>query len=547
MTRVCSFLTLAFAISLSPLSAAAQLEVTAIWNFDGRFSAADFNRVVVIVHNAGTTDYAGPLSLTAGLSERHDRSVHISAGATQQIPFHFWSSHELPHWDVEWGEEKSASVDPRRGKPMHTVRLSEELSRQPPAGIYPSPLFPADIAYIPSSVRSLTLDHVPNWTAAQLRAFIDWIHCGGTVVVVPNQWTGVPRFTGTLAFLNDTKPQTVGAGRVVDQVEEDPTTSRDQSRVSTYRPQRNLTFAELSPQRWFSSFQDRFRPNPNRPGIFLVCLVYAVVVVFGGFVVAKKSRGLLPPVALLVGSIVAATLLLWFLGRVSYDTGSMIREFIYERPISNERMAVQRIATLFSANGGRYSLATPHQAEVFGQYNNDFMATSAHDNHGSFALPLFSTANYVHRHTRAGRSVIQSVSGLPDAGTLKELHSRAMFTQTNQLPDLRVELTDHASILYGWLQLGSAIVFMTFDKGVGTPRNVYTYDEDHPVDLFFDTYNEVRFRHSMPGRGSPSPQTARPVSLELFLAFSEEGETEVNGAPIPTATTRLQHYTLLQE
>ncbi|MEM7164773.1 MAG: hypothetical protein AAF581_04875 [Planctomycetota bacterium] len=523
--------------------AAAEIEVRTFWNFDNRLVPQAFNRLLVTVHNPSTIEFHDHLVLVSGL-QQWVHEVYVSPGATQHVAFYVYSEHESwGNWMLSAARTTGQqwNADGRTGTPEDSVSLIAGAGSPLPGGGYPSALFPDDITGVPTSLTTVFIDHSPSWSRTQARAFVDWIHRGGTVIVQPDQWGEMPVFSNALELLNAPPPLFLGGGRVL---RAQPAALPTQLRA----PQHAFPVAALTPRRWTGEHQAKLRPDHPWPLITLVCFVYSVCLIIGNFILARRCRGLTLTIIGLLVTVGLATLAIYGLGRMSYDAQSALHEFVYKRPVSEGRCEITRVATLFSATGGRYEPYASQQPQLQSELSNwrridSAIATTSGT---EITLPLFSSRDFVHRSTDQMPSLLLRVGGLPTPDQLDAVGDN-LQSSFAALDEIRVELDgERPQGLVAWLQLGQFVHGLKWKDGVGRAALGSTF---HPArDVIMARAGGESHWSSAPNitlTSEPGPKCAN-TSIELFFSFENSTERAMSGRKVQVFSTHLHHHTLMQ-
>lgn len=194
------------------------------WGFDGRVVPERFNILSVLVANPTPVPFEGELALeeTRGMEQSvgapYVQPIYLAPHSARYVQFQPFVAHE-GSWLLRWGrgaKESEKLDEPRFAGPARVVLTEPESAFASRTGVrtFPDDLFPTTAAAT-DALDAVVLDHAPRWEASRREAFLDWLRRGGTVHLLHGANGQHPEFSGDLAVLNGTGPQTrVGSGTV---------------------------------------------------------------------------------------------------------------------------------------------------------------------------------------------------------------------------------------------------------------------------------------------------------------------------------------------
>ena len=219
-------------ISMWQASSALALEIREIrWGFNGKVALNRFNMLSVLVDNPLPQPFEGTLVLRKSLGgvgyidAELVEPIALAPNATKWVQFY-------PYVNSSWGnsignESWYVSVGHGERKEIptpHVAKYQRVILDDPSrAGAnvlafrhMPENLFPAFVSAT-DALQVLALDREPRtWIPAQKEALLDWLHLGGTLLIMAGPTGKAPDFTGPLAVLNSPlDDRRIGAGRIL--------------------------------------------------------------------------------------------------------------------------------------------------------------------------------------------------------------------------------------------------------------------------------------------------------------------------------------------
>ncbi len=224
---------LALAVSLAasmcrPVLAFETPDVTieeTVWGFDGQACEGLFTPLSVLVRNNTPATFEGTLRLTKSLRAVHhvdapiDREIYVGPMSTLWVQFYPYVAGDWEVYHLSWStnlEERFEVPTPRMGT-RATVLLYEPDVLAVSGGVlrrFNQDLFPPMVTAT-AGLRAVVMDAAPRWQAARREAFVDWLHRGGRVYLLPDEQGRYPQFPEALGLLNrPADTYRVGSGTV---------------------------------------------------------------------------------------------------------------------------------------------------------------------------------------------------------------------------------------------------------------------------------------------------------------------------------------------
>jgi hypothetical protein len=186
------------------------------WSFNDRPVAYQFNPVTLLVENNQATPFEGEIRFQPEsyrgkvIGLRLATTIYIAPYEKRWVQFYPYFTESNANWTVVWDEadqEKKQSFlapVPVREKTMVQLIRTGNLERLLP-GVkqFSEENFPP-LSGATDSLKSIILDHVPNWGKARRTAFLQWIYAGGTLHLFQNLNGDYPVFSESFSPLDQT-------------------------------------------------------------------------------------------------------------------------------------------------------------------------------------------------------------------------------------------------------------------------------------------------------------------------------------------------------
>ena len=201
------------------------IEGTPRWGFDGKARVNQFNLITFDIANDSDQPWEGNFQFrpTMGI---HDVDIKIIQPANfiegygrRRLQFYVYipQAHEFR---LRWGRraDQSYLVDvPKLAQDLATVQFVKGSFDSMVKGLatFDEAAFPTSVAGL-DGLGTVILDHVPNWTEPQQRAFLDWLHAGGELHLYYQSAGTYPEFSKLLTELNSPEDRfSLGSGKIV--------------------------------------------------------------------------------------------------------------------------------------------------------------------------------------------------------------------------------------------------------------------------------------------------------------------------------------------
>ncbi|HVJ69366.1 MAG TPA: hypothetical protein VM510_15380 [Caulifigura sp.] len=208
--------------------AAGELEIDikeTVWGFDGKTVREAFVPLSILVQNQGSKPISGAFRLTRMVPRDAAREPQVEVPFdvppfeerwVQMAPF---IVDEYIPYELRWGPRDKQKIElpqARIGDPAIVLLTNPNDRPRPSGGLrrFRTNLFPASVSAT-DGLQAVFLDGPPDFQGARLQAFLEWLHSGGTVVILHDDNHSFPKFPSALAVLNEARDShQVGAGRV---------------------------------------------------------------------------------------------------------------------------------------------------------------------------------------------------------------------------------------------------------------------------------------------------------------------------------------------
>jgi len=391
------------------------------WGFDGQVVLDRFNLLSVLVSNPTDRPVEAAIELqkrgagTDKVGAAIVESVYLSPFASRWVQFFPYVTGQFDEWTLSWGrrsDQRYEVAEPRVGGAAQVVLVeADDLTRSRfSIKAFPEDLFPPLVAAT-GNLRSILLDHAPRWQKPRRDAFLDWIHGGGRVGLLPGEDGEYPTFGGSLAVLNTPlSSQHLGAGTVVRLGDSDTDeTSRflqetkrsadedPDAAAGTSDAQYDYQFG----QNVFSALRQLTDPQHNWPVIHAISLTYLAIIFPGWYFCSRRKvdyritlLGFLC-VAIAFGAAFQAV------GRRGYGETTCVNSVAIARPLQEGAYDVMQWTNVFVTNGDTYQLSHGDGGHLYSTCQQVEKVNGVIDNglNGSFVvdMPLFSSREFAHR------------------------------------------------------------------------------------------------------------------------------------------------------
>lgn len=380
------------------------------WGFDGKVMPHAFNPLSFEVYNDsvepeefdlvlrrsnGVTPVDAPIVIQkVALAPESGRRV-------QMFPYilNGWSD-----WTLTWGrgEHQQFAVNQQQltlGSPA-TVVLYDPLAVTPPGGgglpRFDESFFPISVSGT-SGLDAAVLDHNPrDWQTSTIkaRAFLDWLHAGGTLHLLQSSDGVWPEFEAPLDDLNAPLDEyRIGAGLVVrhpitftrlnrtyaeqemfprqsvQRKPESPAQQQQQQQQNTpvYGRYVNWDTSDLM----FSRMKQMTKADHNWPLIYVMALVYLLVIFPGCWLIGRRRADYRVTYGVMIGAVVLFSMGFKAVGQRGYGEATALHSVTIARPAGDGRLLIQQWTNLFVTDGDDYQISHPGDGLLYssGQTN----------------------------------------------------------------------------------------------------------------------------------------------------------------------------------
>ena len=424
-----------------------------VWGFDGRVTPNEFNQVSVLLDNQGDEPFDGPLRLT------QKRGTGQTVGAVLQVDRYIaplgrsWA-HFVPYcgsdpnngdWSLSWKGGSGNLPKVQAGQAAIVLLVTSDGLGSTAKGIkhFDESNFPKSVTAT-RGLRTVVLDHVPRWQAAQRQAFADWVRLGGQLHLLKSEEDEFPEFSEELAILNGpavTRPQPVGAGVVYRYniqssdlrsgtrfpetaranedayrlIEAEGSDKALETRTIERRAQASEGYYSTIEYGWdvadraHSSLKEITQPDHNWALIFFLAIIYILAIFPGCYLISKKRVHYLVTYGAILGAALFFSLVFLFVGRRGYGEQTEVNAVAIAQKIDGDRWDVMQWSNVFVTTGDRFELAHNGNGSVYASGQDmervngiiGFMDRDDDKISRSFNvdIPPFSNRPYVHRQT----------------------------------------------------------------------------------------------------------------------------------------------------
>ncbi|HEX6984543.1 MAG TPA: hypothetical protein VF170_04165, partial [Planctomycetaceae bacterium] len=366
------------------LAAPPVLEVRdVLWGFDGTVMRDRFAPLTLVVDNPTPEPFDGELRLyRADFSGSRVGGFHVEtiylAPATQRIvQFYPYAISDMENWVLAWEGGQMTLPKPRYGGPARVLLADDGDLFQRGGAVkrFPARNFPP-YATATDVLAEVVLDHVPDWTAPQRQALLDWLRQGGTLHLLRGTDGRQPQFTSEFAVLNEPSDEfRVGAGLVRRHAVGRSELNGEYVRTRLDPPPRKADETPEEVERgyqyggagysypldqWrmttgvFTRLKRMVKAEHNWGVIHLLSLSYVAVLFPGCFLIGREFRS----VPATFGAIVGATLLFggafYLVGNRGYGESTNVHAVALAEHVEGDRFDATEWSSVFAIAGGDY-------------------------------------------------------------------------------------------------------------------------------------------------------------------------------------------------
>ncbi len=384
------------------------------WGFDGRAVENRLTPLSIMVSNPSPDPFEGvvtlwkigPMGTRIGASLH--RKVFVGPFSSKWIQFTPFVRDDNADWRV-FTDRNSRPVTikaPKIGGPVAVLLTSGGVAlmkRKIVAPPMPEHLFPPSAA-LTSGLASVVLDHDPEFTPLQTRAFLDWLKGGGKLWIVPSVSGQFPTFSGDLAALNFPGDKMNLENGIVRKLSrgQGPLTARKMGVPAKIQADQSSTFYLDPPIDYvFRYVRKRIKTHHNWGLIFFISLLYMALVTVGNYMIGRKAKTPLKPIAFFIVTVLLFSMLLAWCGKRGQGEKSQINSMAIAREVAPERFLVEQWVDVFATSGDYYSVSYSGDDPSFFsgcREENVFNATIANGVNGLIEadIPMFSSVQFYH-------------------------------------------------------------------------------------------------------------------------------------------------------
>lgn len=388
------------------------------WGFADGVKIGHFNPVFALVYNDSKTENfdgqmiirPGHFGPTRGVVET--KQVFLAPQTSRWVKFAPLVDSLAQDWKIQWGS------GPKDWFPMPNLVTAEKCWIFPCAKINQiaqiegfrsclDSFWPSDVA-LTHGVDSVFLDHEPDWTADQEKAFLDWLYLGGKVHILKGNDSLHPKFFRKLKILNGKEAmKRWGSGFIVRHslhgfqlTVKAIKNSHAKGLIPDYVNSDNREYVN----KYLLNSLASARPKPQHRWtlIFSLCVLYLVLIGPVNYLISRKTKGYKPGLAFLLVNLVIFTVSFYFLGRRGYKESTLHYKIEFAQSLGDGSFDIQSWNHLFVVDSGEYLLKQNSSAGFYGAQADAESRLGFVENGqpGQFntKIPLFSSRSYLARH-----------------------------------------------------------------------------------------------------------------------------------------------------
>jgi len=399
--------------SATSLYAQLVVENTPRWGFDGRVRLGQFNLLEIDVANSSDKPWQGDLKLQPMTGMAVDipllqPDLYIEPFGRRTIQFFPYIA-QTTEFDFRWGrmfgtrfraEDRLLIDEPKLVEYTAIVQLiSGDLATDRMDSIpgFDERSFPTSAAGL-DGLGQVILNHVPPWSEAQQRAFLDWIYAGGKLELFQQTTGKFPEFSGILSELDEPSDKIpLGNGIVTRHGE---TIGQSKSKFKQDRSNADRYPEWQVSNTVFPLLREMTQPDHNWPLIYLLAISYLLLLFPGCWLLGRK-RG---DYRLTYGAILGLVLVFSFgfhtVGARGYGETTSVNSVALAKPASNDRMIVTQVSNVFITSGGMYEIKHKTEGSIYstGQIGESVLGAAYNRPVGAMVtdIPSFSSRSVVH-------------------------------------------------------------------------------------------------------------------------------------------------------
>lgn len=441
-----AILTLVVCQLLSGLASAIEIEDTR-WGFNGKVALNRFNVLSVLVRNSTPQPYDGEMVLRKSLGgagfvdAKIVEPVSLAPFSSKWVQFYPYINSGWGNtvgnetWRLFHGRGEFLEIPQPRAAKYQRVILDDATGLSARGGILkrmPENLFPAFVSAT-DALQVVAMDREPrSWIPTQKEAFLDWVHLGGTVLLMHGATGKFPEFSGPLAVLNSPlEERRYGTGRILkvgmqraqfdedvarrvfvdlpknhlqpNEKPEDPIDYVDpsiQNQVNT-----GNMYGEgadpFSASSFLGQLKEMTKPEHNWILLHFMFWVYIAMIFPGCYILGKRWSDFRVVYAGLLGTVILFSFLFSIVGQRGYGEATAVHTVAIARSLPDAGLDVASWSNVFVTGGAVYPIkhngigalySTCNESEqVNGVINNGIDGTFVVD------IPPFSNREFAMR------------------------------------------------------------------------------------------------------------------------------------------------------
>lgn len=444
------------------------------WGFNGKVAVNRFNLLSVLISNPLPQPFEGEIVLrkTFGGGSPVDAPIveplSIAGSTSKWVQFYPYINSSWGNaignetWRLEFERGKAVDVPTPRVAKYQRIILDDSTGLTPRGGVLkqmPDNLFPAFVSAT-DALQVVAFDREPRtWIPTQKEAFLDWLHLGGTVVLMKGPTGKIPEFSGPLAVLNSPlDDRRYGAGRILktslqraqfnaeearqmfaslpknfvqaNDKAEDPIDYVDPSLQTQAAANTGNMYGEGSDPFTSSSFlgqlKEMTKPEHNWLLLHFMFWIYIAMVFPGCYILGKRWSDFRVVYAGLLGTVVLFSILFSIVGQRGYGEATAVHTVAIARSLPNGAMDVASWNNVFVTGGDKYLIKHNGQGALYSTCSETEAVNGLINNgiDGSFAvdIPPFSNREFAMRIKVSGGSPALKVEDIKiDGGRLADV------------------------------------------------------------------------------------------------------------------------------
>jgi len=386
-----------------------------IWGFDGKAVKDRFTPLSVLVSNPSAEAFDGVIVLrkqgpmgAGNVGAPIYKRVFLGPFSSKWIQFEPFVRGDDAKWRLRWGKRmKDSAVVPAPSlggaAAVRLMRGSAVFARSkiqaPP---FQENLFPPSVAAT-SGLAAIALDHTPEFTPAQTTAFLDWLHAGGRLYILPDASGTPPTFSGELSVLNfPGRSMKIGAGMVEKRsISDKLLAAKEIGAAAKIEHDDNSTiYIDNITDTFFHYVRKRVKTNHNWGLIFFISVVYMLMVTVVNFLAGRKAKSPFKPIAFFVITVAVFSFLLAWCGKRGQGEKSQINSLTIAREAAPGRFVVEQWLDVFATSGADYTIQDANGEPSFFSDCREEGALNAEIVNGTGAfiradIPMFSSVQFL--------------------------------------------------------------------------------------------------------------------------------------------------------